>query len=85
MNKKAFLTLIGLQVRIASSKDPTLVGLSGKVVLETRNTLVISTGNETKIVPKQIADFEFDVAGTKLDFVGSSILGRADERIARVP
>ena len=35
--------LIGLEVEVESSTDPGLIGLSGKVVDETRNTFLLET------------------------------------------
>ena len=85
MNKNASLTLVGLNVRVTESNDHGLKGLSGKVVLDTRNTITINTGKGTKVVPKQVADFEFsNDAGNTWSVNGSSILGRPEERIAKV-
>ncbi len=51
--------LIGLMVEIADSTNPSLTGISGRVVDETRNTLVVETDDGEKRVPKACARFTF--------------------------
>ena len=57
--------LIGLNVRVDSSCDPTFNGLSGLVIDETRNTfkIEIKSGKSTleKTVPKKGSVFVFDL------------------------
>ena len=58
----AFHELIGLAVLVESSCDPTLKGLSGFVVDETKNTLKIETGSGlVKTVPKSGTEFIFTI------------------------
>jgi len=55
---------IGLFVKVDSSCDPTLNGLSGFVVDETRNTVVIETDSKSaliKTVPKAGTVFVFTI------------------------
>lgn len=42
--------LIGLLVKVDSSCDPTLNGLSGHVIDETRNTIKIETDDESRFI-----------------------------------
>ncbi len=51
--------LIGLWVEVADSTNPCLSGIFGRVVDETRNTLVVETENGEKRVPKACAKFTF--------------------------
>jgi ribonuclease P protein subunit POP4 len=51
--------LIGLAVEVADSTNPSLTGISGRVVDETRNTLVVETKDGEKRVPKACARFTF--------------------------
>ena len=55
--------LIGLEVAILRSTDPSLVGVRGLVVDETRNTLVVEAGGREKRVPKEGARFRFESQG----------------------
>ena len=74
------ISLIGEDVRVAAARNSLLLGLKGKVVLETMNTLTISTEAKRKVVlPK---------SGTALELRGGEILlgdqikGRLEDRIA---
>ena len=54
--------LAGLDVEVAESPNPDLVGIAGRVVDETTNTLLVATGEEeegVKRVPKAAATFRF--------------------------
>jgi len=53
--------LIGLPVRVADAANPDLVGIAGRVLRETRNTLVVEreTSGRQWQIPKRGATFEF--------------------------
>ncbi|MFB6113406.1 MAG: ribonuclease P protein component 1 [Halodesulfurarchaeum sp.] len=52
--------LVGLPVRVVSSSDPSRLDIDGRVVDETRQTLLIETGTSgVKQVPKAGTTFEF--------------------------
>ncbi|MGM0371899.1 MAG: ribonuclease P protein component 1 [Halobacteriota archaeon] len=51
--------LIGLRVRVATSTDPTRVGIEGRVVDETKHTLLIERDSGEVRVPKAGTTFEF--------------------------
>ncbi|NPA97337.1 MAG: ribonuclease P protein subunit [Crenarchaeota archaeon] len=77
--------LIGLKVRIVSHSDPTLVGLEGIIVDETRSTLLIDCGGRRKRVLKLYGIFEFTLPnGKRVSLDGSEILGRPEDRLKRV-
>ena len=71
--------LIGLQVAIIRSPDPSLVGIHGLVVDETRNTLVVEAGGREKRVAKEGSRFRFDVEGG-VEVDGAEILYRPEDR-----
>jgi len=71
--------LIGLQVAILHSADPSLVGVRGLVVDETRNTLVVEAGGREKRVLKEGARFRFEVQGG-VEVDGDEILFRPEDR-----
>jgi len=52
--------LIGLKVRVVRCSDPTLVNRTGKIIDETKNTLLIKTGYREKKIAKDIAKFMID-------------------------
>jgi ribonuclease P protein subunit POP4 len=72
--------LIGLPVMITKSSNPTLVGIEGEVIDETKNTLKIRTESGVKQVLKDICTFDFE--GVQIE--GSEILGRPENRLKKV-
>jgi RNase P/RNase MRP subunit p29 len=71
--------IIGEDVRIAGARDALLLGLKGKVVLESMHTLTLKTAQSKVILPK---------IGTALELASGEILigddleGRLEDRIA---
>jgi ribonuclease P protein subunit POP4 len=51
--------LCGLQVEVADAPNPDLVGIAGRVVSETTETLVLTTTSGEKQVPKRGTAFVF--------------------------
>jgi ribonuclease P protein subunit POP4 len=77
---------IGLETKVVKSLNPHLVGIAGKVVDETRNTLVILQGDERKVVVKDTAVFEFALPdGTVVEIDGKVVMGRPEDRIKKRP
>jgi len=68
--------LCGLCVRVADAPNPDLVGVGGRVVRETRQTLVVSRADAERRIPKR---------GSVLEFaLGPATLG-TDDAAAREP
>ena len=75
---------IGLDAEVVRSTHPNYVGVKGKVIDETRNTLVIVYKNGKKIVVKDVAVFQFTMAdGTIVEIDGKAILGRPENRVKK--
>lgn len=75
---------IGLNAKVMRSTNPNYVGISGKVIDETRNTLVIRHENEDKVVVKNVAVFHFTMPdGTIVEVDGNIILGRPEDRVKK--
>lgn len=72
---------IGLEVEIVDSTDPTLRGRKGKVIDETKNTLIIDTGRKTIRVPKNIVTLKFLLPDGEVVVEGKRIVMRPEERI----
>ena len=51
------LELIGLELKVDESTNRNIIGLSGKIVDETRNTLKIETGKGVRILVKEQCTF----------------------------
>ena len=68
--------LIGKYVRVIDSKNKTLLGVSGNVVDETQQTIVLDTG---KVLLKSQVKLEIE----KEVIEGASLIGRAEERLKK--
>jgi len=76
--------LIGLKAKVVKSSNPSYVGISGVVVDETRNTLVIRQDNRDRVVVKDQAVFQFTLSdGTVMEVEGGVILGRPEDRVKK--
>jgi len=75
---------IGLRARVVKSLHADYLGIKGKVIDETRKTLVILHGNERKTVPKDVAVFHFTMPnGAIVEIDGKAIVGRPENRVKR--
>lgn len=76
--------IIGLGARIVESTDPTLEGIVGTIVFETRNTILIRTDNTLKQISKKAAKkIEIKTHSGVCFISGSSMIGRPEDRISR--
>jgi ribonuclease P protein subunit POP4 len=75
--------LVGLNVKIAHSTDPTQTGLEGRVIDETSRTLTLSTSAGNKIVPKIHSRFAFYLP-SEVVVEGSDIMLSPEERLKRL-
>lgn len=75
---------IGLNAKVARSPNPNYIGIKGKVINETRNTLVILHKNQKKAVIKEVAVFHFTMPdGTIVEIDGKVIVGRPENRVKK--
>ena len=72
--------LIGEHVEVSYHTDPSLCGISGTVVDETREMLVIKSNGTKKIISKRPAKFVFKDG----ELVGKKIAYRPQDRIKKV-
>ncbi|WP_332450325.1 ribonuclease P protein component 1 [Methanoculleus sp.] len=74
--------LIGLDVLVARASNPGHAGVSGRIIDETRNTLVILTGRGETRIPKRCSIFRIRLPdGTTVDLDGSSLEVQPERRI----
>jgi ribonuclease P protein subunit POP4 len=77
--------LVGLQVKVAHSSHQKLIGMEGRVVNETKNTITLEdgAGNE-KTIPKGSATFHFKLPnGSIVEINGKIIISRPENRIKK--
>lgn len=75
--------LIGLSVEVAEAKNKSLIGLNGKIVDETKNTLIIEVGNKTKTLLKGNIALKIKLEGKTIQVDGRLLVGRPEERIKK--
>ena len=76
--------LIGLNARVVISSHPGYVGIAGRVLDETRNTISILHKEKKKIIIKSTAVFHFTLPdGTIVEIDGKAIVGRPEDRIKK--
>jgi len=71
LNTISEFDLIGQEVSITDSKNMEIVGIKGKVIMETKNMIILDTQNGKKNIPKDICQFSnnqgiIDTDSTKL-------------------
>lgn len=77
--------LIGMDVTIADSTNKEIIGTSGKIVDETRNTLTIDTPTGTGTFGKAESVFIFNLpSGERVRVKGDLLLGRPEDRVKKV-
>ena len=77
---------IGLDVTVVKSSNPDVLGISGKVVDETRNTFTILQNDNKKVVVKDTSVFDFVMSdGTVVEIDGKVVMGRPEDRIKKRP
>lgn len=74
--------LIGLDVRVMRARDPTMNGVRGMIVDETRNMLTLVDRGKKLLIPKSVATFRFKLHDeTLVDVDGARLVGRPENRL----
>ena len=77
--------IIGLDAKIVESTDPTIIGVHGLIVFETRNTILIRTNSSIKQIAKKIAKkIEVKTHSGACFISGSSMIARPEDRVSRL-
>jgi ribonuclease P protein subunit POP4 len=88
-----FHELIGLVTEVVDSTNPNMIDIRGKVVDETRNTLIVETeSNREKMVPKADTTFVFHLPVRSADKYtikhvrvnGTLLLSQPENRIKNI-
>lgn len=76
--------LIGLNATIVNSPQPTVVGLSGTIIFETKNMLTLKTTVGVKTISKLAAErMKIRLSNNTCFIRGSSLIGRPEDRVLR--
>ena len=79
MSKITNLPWLSRNLEVTNSTDPTLVGISGMVMDETRRTILVNTGNREVTLAKDTIRFTID--DEEID--GTLVGQRPEERIGK--
>jgi ribonuclease P protein subunit POP4 len=76
---------IGLKIKVVGSSHPGFIGIEGKIVDETKNTIKIEDDKgKEKIIPKKVSVFHFELPdGKKVEIDGKIMVARPEDRIKK--
>ena len=80
MSDEIHMPWLARSITVLKSSDPTLVGLSGTILNETRRTIHVQTGEGEVQLAKNVITFTID-SGDAID--GSTVTQRPEDRINR--
>ena len=69
------------EIHVVESRAPTLVGVTGMIVEETRRTLRVRTPSGEVTLPKDVITFTIDSEKDEID--GAAVTQRPEDRINR--
>ena len=75
------MPFLSREISIIDSADPTLIGVKGKVLEETRRTIIVQTQNGEKTFAKDVIQFTLDLEQNVID--GATVTQRPEDRINR--
>ena len=73
--------IIGFKTSIYDSLNKELIGLTGKIIFETKNMIHLKTSTGYKQIPKNICEFHFDNKKEKIVVNGKKLIKRPYERL----
>ena len=73
--------LIGLDTKILDSSNKQIVGLSGRIVDETKSMFTLDTKNGLKMIPKHNSKWQFKLDGTQAVLDGAILNRRSYDRL----
>ena len=75
------MNVIGEKITVLTSPDPTKTGITGRVMMETLNTLLVESSGRTLQVEK--AGAAFMLLNTGIVLTGLDLAGRLPDRLGR--
>ena len=75
--------LIGLEVEVVKGNNLSQVGIKGKIVEETRNTLIVSTDKGEKKLLKKEVILKIKLKDELVEVDGERLVGKPEERIKK--
>jgi RNase P/RNase MRP subunit p29 len=81
MSDSIHMPFLARNLTVKGSPDADLIGLSGTVVGETRRTIALDVGGETKMLAKNVIEFVLD--NEEVLIQGAMVCQRPEDRIHR--
>ncbi|MDB4602384.1 ribonuclease P protein subunit [Euryarchaeota archaeon] len=81
MTNSIHMPFLSREISIVDSADPTLIGVKGKVLEETRRTIIVQTQSGEKTFAKDVIQFTLDLEKNVID--GATVTQRPEDRINR--
>ena len=81
MSDSIHMPFLSRNLTVQASSDADLVGMSGIVVGETRRTIALDVGSETKTLAKNVIEFTLDNEDELIQ--GAMVCQRPEDRIHR--
>lgn len=75
--------LIGLILEVIDAKNKSLIGLKGKVVDETKNTITIEINNKEKKILKNQVTLKIPIDDQMYEVDGKLLVGRPENRLKK--
>ncbi|MCD6381369.1 MAG: ribonuclease P protein subunit [Candidatus Aenigmarchaeota archaeon] len=75
--------LIGLECKVVNAKNKSQIGLHGRIVDETKKTIVLETKKGMKRVFKAGSIFHIKLGRLWVEILGDDILARPEDRIKK--
>lgn len=76
---------IGLKIKLSECSQSSLTNLSGHIIFETKNMLIVRTLNGIKKIPKKIIlKCILYLPSTACFIRGSQLIGRPEDRILKI-
>jgi RNase P/RNase MRP subunit p29 len=79
LNLSSKLDLIGQDVTITNSENKEIIGINGKVIMETKNMIILDTKNGKKNIPKDICQLSNNKGIIQID--STKLSKRPHERL----
>lgn len=76
--------LIGVEVEIVDAENKSLIGLKGPIVDETKNTLTLEIGKETKKIVKSQVKLKMKMDDKTFQIDGKILVGRPEDRLKKL-
>lgn len=79
--RKAFnQELVGADCEITGAKNASLIGIKGRIINETKNTITIKTGKGNKTAVKRQVTIMAEISNKKFRIEGAEIDARPEDR-----